>query len=132
MAESIRRRVKEKVEVEENQRFTFNYDGFKQTKVDAANAHVKVTIQWGRRVARSFGGLTHRYRTRGNLVMSVFLPLESGDAEAMEFGDRASAFFQNLTADGVEWQTPDLIRVGRAGKWWQFNVICPFYSDELE
>jgi len=129
--EQIRQRVKEKVEGE-HPNFWFHYDNMPFELPDGTSSYIRVIIVPDRRQQRSFGGNKHRYRTHGTLLLSVFTQFEQGDASAMLLADEVMPHFQNITEGDISWQTPEPKRVGRAGKWFLVNIVCPFYSDSLE
>lgn len=133
MAESIKGRFKELGEPKLEGIFTVvQYDGMPSKKPVGDDSWAKVMISWGTRVKRSVGGLKSRYRTPGSLVVSLFVPIDRGDLDIFTACDSISPHFQDVLADSIEWQTPSAFRVGRAGNWFQYNLVCPFYSDEVE
>ena len=130
--ENIKKRVKELVEQKEGGDFTFRYDNMPFTRPEGTKGYIRVRVSWTSRRQVSFGSSTKRFRNRGNLVFTLHTALDQGDGEIIDIADRISSHFQTTTVDSIVWQTPDSIPVGRAGKWWQTNLVCPFYFDELE
>ena len=74
-------------------------------------------------------GKTKRFRVYGQMIAQLFEPVEGGDQGASQLADTINDAFISVTDTGVTFQTPFIDRVGRDGKWYQVNVVCPFYAD---
>lgn len=72
-----------------------------------------------------------RYRTLGLGEAQIFTALEEGPQPALALADKVRAAFRRVTQSGVVFESPSLSVVGREGKWWQVNVTCPFYADDV-
>jgi len=70
------------------------------------------------------------YRTDGRAVASIFTPMAMGVQAGLALADTISAAFRLVAASGVTWRSPAVRTIGRAGKWWQLNVECPFYTED--
>lgn len=71
-------------------------------------------------------------RTVGQLVVSIFEPRKEGLYEALRVAyDDIKPKFDRLTIDGITYETPSIFNLGKVGKFWQVNVSCPFYYDEV-
>lgn len=91
----------------------------------------RATILPGSR-ERANAGVPVRYRLPGVLVLQIFDRAELGDGRAIEEVDRLGAVFESVTAGGVVYMTPYLVRVGVDNDgWYQINLNCPWYSDEV-
>ena len=93
--------------------------------------HARLTVQLGSTNQASLGA-NPRYRTSGVFVIRLFAPFESGEEELHQHADSAAQTFRTTTLDSVlVTRTPSVFNVRRAGKWWQVNVTCPWYSDVI-
>lgn len=91
-------------------------------------------IRWHVRITErrmiEFGSVK-TYKSFGSGMAQIFTPLETGDAQALELANTIEAQFRMVTVNGVHWLTPTMVNVGRVDKkWWQVNVICPFWEYE--
>lgn len=124
----IRQRYKDVVETPLN--LQTQYDNMPFTEPTGL-IYAKLTIQPGDTAQRSIGDTTKRYRTAGMLIVSIFGALEKGDEPIVQLADSIALAFRPSTYQSVVFRTPSVIRVGRAGKWWQYNVFCPWYLDKI-
>lgn len=77
-------------------------------------------------------GAVMRYRTLGVVTASIFQPLGEGDGASLEVVDAIVLAFRRQTVSGVHFQVPSVARIGISGEvWFQTNVTCPWYADEL-
>lgn len=90
-----------------------------------------VSVLFGETFKRGLGNPS-LYRTPGVMVASLHTPIETGDQALLSLADKIVRVFEAVTDQSVTFKTPSVQRVGRTGKWWQINVTCPFYSDQLE
>lgn len=127
MGDTIRSRVK--TLVEDAQSIYVLYDNFPDAHADGVK-YVRHTIIFGEGRQTGMGG-TRRWRTRGRSVKSVFVPMESGDEAALQLVDVIVAAFRSVTVSGVTFETPDVSQGRRSGPYWQVDVACPFYADEV-
>jgi hypothetical protein len=82
----------------------------------------------------SIGTVTaDRYRSVGVMVASIFSPMDQGDSASLGLAQVVRDAFISVTDGGVTFKTPSIASIGKSGtKWWQVNVTCPFYFDDLE
>lgn len=74
-------------------------------------------------------GSIKTYRTPGVVMVRIYVPLESGDAEARRLADVVVTNFRAVRDRGVLFRTPSA-GAGRAeGPWWTVNVEVPFLAD---
>lgn len=72
-----------------------------------------------------------KVRTFGQLVASVFVPINTGDNLAIEIADTIAGYFRGAKIDGIEYGTPSLTIGGKfADQWWQVVVTCPWQAQE--
>lgn len=77
-------------------------------------------------------GETKTSRTLGLLIVQIFMPLVTGTDAGRKLAQLVRAEFRMQTANGVTWRTPFATNVGRVRDAWQYNVTCPFFSDDVE
>jgi hypothetical protein len=131
IAEAIRSQVQREV-VARHPDFSYRSDNLKSEEPAADSKWFKSTISWRSKTQVSFGGTKNRFRHRGAVVLAISVPLNTGDEELTRFTDAITPYFQSDTIDFISWETPQLVRVGRARHWYQVNLVCPFYTDTLE
>lgn len=103
---------------------------------DAIWARVKIVDGDGEQL--SLGSSKH-FRTMGLMIVQLFGPLGTGDADLREIADQIATgvdgnginLFRSVKADGLTWRTPSVTNVGRSENWWQINVTCPFYYEDF-
>lgn len=76
-------------------------------------------------------GNAKTFRHRGVLMVALFQELGRGDKVTNAMVDIITAAFRALTADSVVYMTPSSPTAGRVGEWWQTNLSCPFYVDDV-
>jgi len=92
---------------------------------------IRVIILWNDQQQVGMGSV-RRWRQEGILVAEIRVPLKQGDSDARELADVITTAFRGVSFNSITFRSPQPRRVGRVGSWWQFNVSCPFYIDELE
>jgi len=92
----------------------------------------RFTILTGGKNRRSIGSAVSRYRNFGIATAQLFSPIGLGEKVQMTLADLINDTFISVAVDGVIFQTPKIIKMGRIGSEWQINVDCPFYFDTLE
>ena len=99
-------------------------------------------IRWsvlsGNTIKADIGGSTGRYRHNGVAVAQIFSVLEKGTRDGLILADRIVAKFlattdkTSVANNSVVFRTPSITHVGRTGsQWWQINVSCPYFADEI-
>lgn len=91
--------------------------------------HVVLAIDGGLSLQVEFGS-SRRFRNPGSMVASIRWDVGKGDLRPLELVDAIQAAFRGVSLTQVHFRTPSVTRVGREGKWWVMNVICPYYFDE--
>ena len=96
------------------------------------------SVTSGETFTAEMGGTSSRYRHTGVAVAQIFAVLGKGTRDALILADRIKNKFLNTTdstsvvSNSVVFRTPSVIHVGRAdSQWWQINVNCPYYADEI-
>lgn len=70
-------------------------------------------------------------RTTGKATAMIFVPLNEGDAEALDLGDLIDQSFAPSTMDGVSYRTVEVRTIGAGRVAWQVNAVIEFYFDEF-
>jgi hypothetical protein len=92
--------------------------------------HTQAEDQWARFTV--LPGLSDRtdsvgtYTLPGLAIAQMFVPVGTGDADALALADTVYQEFRAAVDAGVSFQVPTVRSVGRSGEWWQVNVACPF------
>ncbi|MCP4660986.1 MAG: hypothetical protein GY856_36760 [bacterium] len=128
MANTIRSRFATQVETAES--VAVLYDNEPQDPPDDEQ-WIRFSILDGRTNQAEMGGNQTTYRTSGVAIAQIFAPMQAGDGAARELADVIVAAFRAVTVSGVVFRAPSVGPVGAEGKWWQLNVSCDFYYDEL-
>lgn len=77
-------------------------------------------------------GATKTARTIGLVIVQIFMPLVKGTDAGRKLAQLVRTEFKMQSANGVTWRTPFATNVGRVRDAWQYNVTCPFFSDDVE
>lgn len=130
MCNTIRSRFK--TEVEDTVPLLTQYDNAKFAPPDN-DYWCRLVINMGSTNQRSIGAPgSNRERTIGVLQAQLFGPLDHGDGGLLALADTVRAAFKRVSVSGVTFATPEIPDRGRRSEsWWQINVNCPFYSDEI-
>jgi hypothetical protein len=122
------------------ERFDINFAQAKEVPVEYPNVPftpppsgvwARFRILWGDSFQATLGS-AKRFRTPGILEVQIFESVQKGDGCSLELGDVIKTLFRSTTVNGITWRTPSLATVGRDEQWWQTNVSCPFYFDEVD
>lgn len=70
-------------------------------------------------------------RSSGIFMISLFNDFGKGDGDLIEKADAIITDLRSAVLSGIRLRQAYMTRVGRAGKWWQVNVTCPWSSDVL-
>lgn len=119
-----------KTEVADTQSVTTFYDNFPASPPDDS-LWVNFTISQAESIQVEIGGNSGRFRQPGIAIAQLFAPVEAGTKDIKELADVVAASFRAVTDAGVTFRSPWLNQIGRVDQWWQMNVICPFYYDEV-
>lgn len=92
---------------------------------------VRLTIEDADAFQVSMGAPTNFYRHPGLIIVSVFVPLNRGDKQALEYADSIAAIFRSWQTTGIRACAPTVKRIGPDDKWYHVNVVVPFERDTL-
>jgi hypothetical protein len=71
------------------------------------------------------------YRHTGIIFNQIFVEANKGEKAAMCLVDKISAIWRGQRFGGIQCQAVTVTNVGESNGWYQVNVSCPFYRDEL-
>lgn len=98
---------------------------------DGVKKWIRTVILWDEQNQVDMGGDTRRWRQTGILLAQVRVPLGQGDSDARELSDAVVTAFRGVSFSGITFRAAQPRQVGRVGNYWQINVNCPFYIDEV-
>ena len=90
---------------------------------------VRVTVQHGE--TKRAAVWPEFYRTPGVIYTQIFVPANIGARKALELADTASGIWRGQQFSSIHCLAPSVNDVGISNGWYQVNVVCPFYHDEL-
>lgn len=129
IANAIRKRFKDEVATPQSLPTFYDNEGTEAKPADGP--WCRFSVRPGEDFQVSTGGDSRRFRTPGVAVAQLFAPAGSGDKVLKELVDVVRVKFRALTADGVTYRTPHEEVMGRDSKWWQINVVCVWYADDI-
>jgi len=118
-----------KTNIADAQSVTTVYDNAPDTHPDDS-LWVRLSIKYSQATLNEIGS-QKTFRIRGRMVAQIFDRIEKGDKDINALIDTIRPFFRAVTDTGVTFMTPEVSVVGADGKWWQVNLSCPFYTNEL-
>lgn len=71
------------------------------------------------------------YRSTGVIFAQIFVPPNKGTKLALTLADTVSGIWRGQQFSGVSCLAPSVTDVGVRDGWYQVNVSCPYYRDEL-
>lgn len=135
MSNAVRSRFKAQVEDVESIQVQYDNAPFEldESSPLTDGLWVRFKVLPGQTDTAEFSG-SKTARTPGVAMAQIKSEIEQGDRNALQLADNIKDAFRHVTAAGVVYQTPYVRTIGRVNenKWWQVNVICPFYSDDIE
>lgn len=92
----------------------------------------RLTVREGESLQRSIGAPVKNYRTTGFTFVQLYSEIGVGDDSIRKLADTIKSKFTTTTIkECVVFRTPSINPIGRIQGWWQVNVNCPFYFDNL-
>jgi hypothetical protein len=92
---------------------------------------VSFNVMNGESSQASMGGDTNTHRFFGVVIVQIFVRPSTGSKRAFELADLASSLLRSKTIGAVVLRSPDIQLVGLDNGWYQVNVKCSFYTDEI-
>lgn len=90
---------------------------------------LRLTVQHGETNRASV--YPDHYRNNGVIFTQVFVRSNQGSIEAMALADKVAAIWRGQQFSGIHCLAVSVVDVGISNGWYQVNVVCPFYHDEL-
>lgn len=118
-------------QVETPQSLPTQYDAHEKAPTDSGK-WARLTVRTGenRPVELSSGASgTVTERLVGVMIVQIFTAPGEGDEEAHQLVNAVQVAFRQVTVSSVKWLTPVPESVGLRGRWFQYNVNCPFTVD---
>ena len=79
-----------------------------------------------------FGANLKNHRYPGLIFVQVFIPMDEGDALALQRADEVASIFHRWRGTNITCKTASVRRIGSTGDgYYQVNVFIPFVRDEL-
>ena len=76
-------------------------------------------------------GPTQLHRNEGQVQVQVIVPKGKGNGEARELADMVVSAFRVKQLNTIQFRVPYLVNSGEFDEYFQINVICPFYRNEI-
>lgn len=99
-------------------------------KTPPDNPWFRATILYGKSFQASMGQ-QRVFRTPGILEIQVFVPQNEGSHRRDELADIVVAGFRAATLTNARFRVPFVTPVGLSDVWFQTNVSCPFWVDDV-
>lgn len=90
----------------------------------------RITVLPGSSAQASIGS-SPLHRTDSVLSVQLFAQLNRGSGGVGTLAGKVQRKFRSLLVGGLTFRSPSVRRVGRSGEYWQVNVSCPFYHEEI-
>jgi len=71
-----------------------------------------------------------RFRCRGIIDVTIFLPLDTAVGRGDELVDTVVPIFRASQFDGITCRSADVAHQGVRNGWYQINVTIPYFRDE--
>ncbi len=126
----VRQRIHQEVEDAYPEGLALQYDNAPDVDQRNRKKWARVSLRNGVSFKVSTG-TPNRFRHPGIILWNVFTKLNSGDNEAYKIADFISAVFQNTRVNDVHYKTVSVSFAGVDNGWYQVNVECPYYFDEI-
>lgn len=96
------------------------------------NEFIRLTILSGDRTQASLGCNNNTYRTIGTLVIQIFTSKNIGTKRALDIIDLLITFLQSKVIGTVNFKTPYISFQNIVDSFYQVNLTCPFYVDNIQ
>lgn len=129
MANAIRSRFK--TQIADANSLPTQYDN-DPTEPDKTGLWCRLSINPGDSFQKSIGAPGANYhRTVGVMFAQLFVSVGKGDKALYEMADLIKTAFRCVAASSVHFGEPSIRKIGRTENYWQLNVNCPFYADDI-
>lgn len=96
------------------------------------NEYIKLNILSGDRFQASLGGSVNTYRTPGIVIIQIFILKNIGIKRALDIVDLLITFLQSKVIGTVNFKTPYISFQNIVDSFYQVNLTCPFYVDNIQ
>lgn len=93
---------------------------------------IRVNILTGTRYQASLGGTVNTYRIPGVVIIQIFCPLNKSTIRSLYLSDLIITFLQSQVIGSVNLKTPYISFQGSEKSFYQVNMTCPFYVDNIQ
>lgn len=125
ISNAVRLRFQQTVKVPESIPVQFDNAPF-AAPTQTTWARVKVRVGAAEQIAF---GATNSYRKTGELIVSFYTPLGTGDQAALALADLVKSSFRLVETDPVVYGVPSTRPGMRDGAFWRVDVVVPFLAD---
>lgn len=80
---------------------------------------------------KSMGATLNVFRQFGVVLIEIYIDRNSGARRSVELADLAINFIHGLALADITFESPNAEHIGVVDSWYQKNVSCTFYSDNL-
>jgi hypothetical protein len=100
--------------------------------VNPAQDWVKLVVNFGDEVQASMGDPGNNYfRQLGVIFVQIYVRPHRGTEDMTTYTDAVNSIWRGAQFGGIVCSAPDTNDLGLVGDWYQVNVSCEFYYDEL-
>lgn len=96
------------------------------------NEFIRLNVLSGKRFQASLGCVNNTYRTPGVLMIQIFTPKNEGTKRALDIADLLISFLQSKVIGTVNFKTLYISFQGIVDSFYQVNLNCPFYVDNIQ
>ena len=113
--------------------WTYTQKAWPDSKFETASVTewVKLNVLHGESEQASAGASSNFYRSYGLVEVQIFVEQNSGAKRALELAGFAINIWRSLSIGSTVFASPRVVQLGYVGSWYQVNVQCDFYTDEI-
>lgn len=93
---------------------------------------IRLTVLSSDRSQCTMGCNTNLYRTTGVLVIQIFCPLNMGTKRILTIVDLLVTLLQSNVIGSAKFKTPYISFQGSSDVFYQVNLSCPYYTDNIQ
>jgi len=120
------------VQIEQGQSVVVQYDNDGATEKPNEAKWINFKVLPAQSALMNLGYGNRRFRTPGVFVAEINVIQGKGLKEAYELADAITTAFRGETYSNIHYRTPYITSVGKFDRFYQVNVSCEFYFDDLE
>lgn len=92
---------------------------------------VRLVIRPGDAEKKTIATVNSKYRYKGVVFLQVFTRDGVGTGRANEIADIFSAIFRDRIYSNIHFSVPAVTRVGNSNGWFQTNLDCGYYREDI-